>query len=39
MALASYINPAVFADWEAALQTGDLEKGLSDVGADVDANE
>jgi DNA topoisomerase IB len=31
MALSSYINPAVFADWESDLKTGDFEKGLDDV--------
>jgi DNA topoisomerase-1 len=31
MALSSYINPAVFADWEADINAGDFEKGLNDV--------
>lgn len=38
MALSSYINPAVFADWESSVTAGDFEKGLEDVGLDTDAD-
>jgi DNA topoisomerase-1 len=31
MALASYINPAVFVDWESDIRADDFEKGINDV--------